>query len=48
MLEFEQPLLLLLLIPIGVLVFLAWRRMSLPFPGAQRYMILASRLYSSC
>ncbi len=44
MLEFEQPLLLLLLIPIGVLVFLAWRRMSLPFPGAQRYMILVSRL----
>jgi len=44
MLEFEQPLLLLLLIPIGVLVFLTWRRMSLPFPGAQRYMILASRL----
>src|SRR6266851_10055676 len=44
MLEFEQPLLLLLLIPIGVLVFITWRRMSLPFPGAQRYMILASRL----
>ena len=42
--EFEQPLLLLLLLPIGVLVFLTWRRMSLPFPGPQRYMILASRL----
>ncbi len=44
MLAFEQPLLLLLLLPIGVLVFLAWRRMSLPFPKAQRYMILACRL----
>ncbi len=41
---FEQPLLLLLLIPIGVLVFLTWRRMSLPFPRPQRYLILASRL----
>src|SRR5712691_3328195 len=44
MLTFEQPLLLLFLLPIGVLVFLAWRRMSLPFPQAQRYMILACRL----
>lgn len=44
MITFEQPLLLLLLIPIGVLVFLAWRRMSLPFPRPQRLMILASRL----
>src|SRR5712692_2921579 len=44
MLTFEQPLLLLLLLPIGTLVFLAWRRMSLPFPKAQRYMILACRL----
>lgn len=44
MLTFEQPLLLLLLLPIGLLVFLAWRRMSLPFPKTQRYMILACRL----
>src|SRR6266566_4138109 len=44
MLTFEQPLLLLLLLPIGTLVFLAWQRMSLPFPRAQRYMILACRL----
>jgi uncharacterized membrane protein len=44
MLVFEQPLLLLLLIPIGILVFLTWRRMSLPFPRSQRYLILASRL----
>jgi len=44
MLTFEQPLLLLILLPIGLLVFLGWRRMSLPFPKAQRYMILACRL----
>ena len=44
MLVFEQPLLLLLLLPIGMLVFLAWRRMSLPFPRVQRNMILACRL----
>jgi uncharacterized membrane protein len=44
MLSFEQPLLLLLLIPIGILVFLTWQRMSLPFPRSQRYLILASRL----
>jgi uncharacterized membrane protein len=44
MLTFEQPLLLLLLIPIGILVFLTWRRMSLPFPRSQRFLILASRL----
>src|SRR5215467_9967409 len=44
MLTFEQPLLLLLLLPIGLLVFLAWRRMSLPFPKTQRYMILVCRL----
>src|SRR6266487_3562659 len=44
MLSFEQPLLLLLLIPISILVLLTWRRMSLPFPRSQRYLILASRL----
>src|SRR6266852_7767399 len=43
MLTFEQPLLLLLIIPIGVLVILTWRRMSLPFPRSQRLMILACR-----
>ncbi len=44
MLTFEQPLLFLLLIPIGILVLLTWRRMSLPFPRSQSYLILASRL----
>ena len=44
MLSFEQPLLLLLLIPISILVLLTWQRMSLPFPRSQRYLILASRL----
>ncbi len=44
MLTFEQPWLLLLLVPIGLLVFLSWRRMSLPFPRPQRTMILACRL----
>lgn len=44
MLTFEQPLLLLLLIPIGVLIFLTWHNMSLPFPRSQRRLILACRL----
>src|SRR5205823_9316798 len=44
MLTFEQPLLLLLLVPIGILVYLAWRNMSLPFPGGQRWLILGCRL----
>src|SRR5438876_3742053 len=44
MLSFEQPMLLLLLIPISILVLLTWQRMSLPFPRSQRYLILASRL----
>lgn len=44
MLTFEQPLLLLLFIPIGVLVFLAWRNMALPFPRKQRGLILSCRL----
>ena len=44
MVHFEQPLLLLLFIPIGILVFLTWKQMSLPFPSTQRYLILASRL----
>ncbi len=44
MLSFEQPLLLLLLIPISILVLFTWQRMSLPFPRSQRYLILASRL----
>ncbi|HEY6542160.1 MAG TPA: glutamine amidotransferase, partial [Ktedonobacteraceae bacterium] len=41
---FEQPLLLLLIIPVGALVFLTWRRMSLPFPRSQRTLILLCRL----
>ncbi|MGZ3642550.1 MAG: vWA domain-containing protein, partial [Ktedonobacteraceae bacterium] len=44
MVSFEQPLLLLLLIPIGILVLLTWQRISLPFPRSQRYWILVSRL----
>jgi uncharacterized membrane protein len=44
MVSFEQPFLLLLLIPIGILVMFTWRRMSLPFPRPQRHLILASRL----
>ncbi|MGH2494629.1 MAG: VWA domain-containing protein, partial [Ktedonobacteraceae bacterium] len=43
MLTFEQPLLLLLIIPVGALVFLTWRRMSLPFPKSQRMLILICR-----
>src|SRR2546425_4894941 len=44
MLTFEQPLLLLLLVPIGILVYLAWRNMSLPYPRGQRWLILGCRL----
>jgi uncharacterized membrane protein len=44
MLTFEQPLLLLFVIPVGVLVFLTWRNMSLPFPRVQKRFILVSRL----
>ncbi|MBE3559406.1 MAG: VWA domain-containing protein [Ktedonobacteraceae bacterium] len=44
MLTFEQPLLLLLLLPVGLLVYLTWRRMSLPYPAVQRTLILISRL----
>src|SRR5437764_1944930 len=44
MLTFEHPLLLLLLVPIGILVYLAWRNMSLPFPRGQRWLILGCRL----
>ncbi|GLV59429.1 VWA domain-containing protein [Dictyobacter sp. S3.2.2.5] len=44
MLTFEQPLLLLLFIPIGILVYLTWKRMSLPYPRRQRGLILAARL----
>ena len=43
MLMFEQPLLLLLIIPVSALVFLTWRRMSLPFPRPQRILILMCR-----
>src|SRR5437016_903156 len=44
MLTFEQPLLLLLLLPVGILVYLTWRNMSLPFSAPQRRLILACRL----
>ncbi|HEY5003842.1 MAG TPA: glutamine amidotransferase [Ktedonobacteraceae bacterium] len=44
MLSFEQPWLLLLLLPIGILVYLTWRRTSLPFSAFQRRLILACRL----
>ncbi|QBD81819.1 VWA domain-containing protein [Ktedonosporobacter rubrisoli] len=44
MLTFEQPLLLLLLIPVGLLVYFTWKSMSLPFPPRQRRLILACRL----
>jgi len=44
MLTFEQPFLLLLFIPIGLLVYLAWRTMALPFPRKQRWLILGCRL----
>lgn len=44
MLTFEQPLLLLLILPIAGLIYLTWRRMSLPFPRGQRRFILACRL----
>ena len=44
MLTFEQPLLLLLFLPIGALVYLAWRNMALPFPRKQRWLILGCRL----
>lgn len=44
MLTFEQPWLLLLLLPVGILVFLTWRNMSLPFPRRQQLLILICRL----
>ncbi len=44
MLTFEQPWLLLLLIPVGVLVYATWRRMSLPYPARQQRLILFNRL----
>jgi len=43
MLQFEQPFLLLLLVPIGILVYLTWKRMSLPYPAFQRRLILVCR-----
>lgn len=44
MLTFDTPWLLLLFLPIALLVFFTWRRLSLPFPRAQRRLILACRL----
>ena len=43
MIQFEQPSLLLLLLPVGLLVYLTWKRMSLPFPPFQRRLILTCR-----
>ncbi len=44
MLSFTQPLLLLLLLPVGALIYLTWRTMTLPFSQKQRRLILACRL----
>jgi uncharacterized membrane protein len=44
MLTFEQPFILLLLLPAAALIYLTWKRMALPFPTTQRRLILASRL----
>ena len=44
MLTFEQPLLLLLLVPVCILVYMAWLNRSLPFPRGQRRLILVCRL----
>ncbi len=44
MLTFEQPLLLLIFIPIGILVYLTWQHMVLPYPAFQRSLILICRL----
>lgn len=44
MLTFEQPWLLLLLVPVGLLVYATWKQMSLPYPKKQRRLILALRL----
>ncbi|HLG62654.1 MAG TPA: glutamine amidotransferase [Ktedonosporobacter sp.] len=44
MLTFEQPWLLLLLLPVGLLVYLTWKRMALPYPRRQRLLILGCRL----
>ena len=44
MLTFEQPWLLLLLLPVGFLVYFTWKRMALPYPTRQRLLILISRI----
>jgi uncharacterized membrane protein len=44
MITIENPLLLLIFIPIGILVYLTWKRMSLPYPAFQRSLILICRL----
>ncbi|GCE13408.1 glutamine amidotransferase [Tengunoibacter tsumagoiensis] len=43
MFTFEQPLILLLVIPIGLLVYLTWKKMALPYGKRQRLLILISR-----
>src|SRR5262249_45089603 len=44
MLTIEQPLLLLMFVPIGILIYLTWKRMALPYPAFQRRLILVCRL----
>ncbi len=44
MLTFEQPVLLLLVLPVAALVYFTWRNMSLPFSRGQRRFILVSRI----
>jgi uncharacterized membrane protein/Mg-chelatase subunit ChlD len=41
---FERPILLLLLLPVGLLIYLTWQNMSLPYGKKQRGLILGSRL----
>src|SRR5947209_6052583 len=44
MVTFEQSFLLLLIFPIAILVYLAWRNAALPFPRWQRLSMLGCRL----
>src|SRR5215472_14823647 len=44
MLQFEEPFLLLLLMPIGLLVYLTWKGIALSYPTFQRRLILACRI----
>ena len=44
MFQFERPFLLLLLIPIGLLVYLTWKGIALSYPTFQRRLILVCRI----